>query len=157
MAEQPRDPQPNLLLAVMTLVAYLATVIMVFGFLSLFLDRDVIAERDAGTLLGPSMVAAACLVTFVRLRRLRPEQRPWRPAALAAASTYVVMILVAGVGYAFARQQPMWFVLYLQQQAVSPFVVAAAVLSGAAIIAFWAVSARSANDNRGIDRGDPGE
>lgn len=157
MAEPQQEPQTNLLYAVMTLAGYLATVIMVFGFLSLFLDRDVIAERDAGTLLGPTMVAAACVVTFVRLRRLRPGQLPWRAAALAAASTYLVMILIAGTGYAFARAQPMWFVLYLQQQAASPFVIAAALLSAAAIVTFWAVSTHTGTGNRGIDRGESGE
>lgn len=157
MPEPQPEPQTNLLYAVMTLVGYLATVIMVFGFLSLFLDRDVIAERDAGTILGPSMVAAACVVTFVTMRRMRPGQLPWRAAAVSATSTYLLMLLVAGIGYAFARQQPMWFVLYLQQQAGSPFVIAAALLSAAAIVTFWAVSTHAGTDNRGIDRGEPGE
>jgi hypothetical protein len=157
MDERARDLPPNFLTAVMTVVVYLATVIMVFGFLSLFLDRDVIAERDAGTILGPSMVAAATIVTFVALLRLSIERPPWWAAAVAATSTYLAMIVVAGLGYAVARREPMWAVLYLQQQAGSPFVIAAALLSGAAIITFWVVSARTGTGNRGIDRGDPGE
>jgi hypothetical protein len=152
MDERARDLPPNFLAAVMTVVVYLATVIMVFGFLSLFLDRDVIAERDAGTVLGPTMVAAAVIVTFVAL--VRP---PWWAAAVTVTSTYLAMITVAGLGYAVARREPFWAVLYLQQQAGSPFVIAAALLSGAAIITFWAVSARAGTGNRGIDRGDPDE
>jgi hypothetical protein len=157
MDERARDLPPNFLAAVMTVVVYLATVIMVFGFLSLFLDRDVIAERDAGTVLGPTMVAAAVIVTFVAMVRLRAERPPWWAAAVTVTSTYLVMITVAGLGYAVARREPFWAVLYLQQQAGSPFVIAAALLSGAAIITFWAVSARAGTGNRGIDRGDPDE
>jgi hypothetical protein len=157
MGVQAQDPPPNLLPVVMTTVVYVATVIMVFGFLSLFLDRDVIAERDAGTVLGPAMVAAGSLVTFIALLRLNTRRPPWRAAAVSAASTYLAMIVVAGIGYAIARLEAVWAVLYLQEQAGSPFVVAAAVLSGVAIITFWVVSARAGVDNRGIDRRDPGE
>jgi len=55
--------------ALMGTVLYAALVITSAGFESLLLDRDVIAERDAGTLLGPSMVAAAVLVVLLSLLR----------------------------------------------------------------------------------------
>ena len=64
-------------LALFGTVLYVATVITASAFESLLLDRDVVAERDAGTLLGPGMVVAAALVVLLTL---------FRAAALADAS-----------------------------------------------------------------------
>lgn len=50
-------------------VLFGALVIMVAGFEALLLDRDPIDEPDAGTLLGPLMVAAAVLVVLLSLLR----------------------------------------------------------------------------------------
>ncbi|MFJ2356092.1 DUF6121 family protein [Frigoribacterium sp. NPDC087798] len=55
--------------AVMGTVLFGALVIMVAGFEALLLDRDPIDEPDAGTLLGPLMVAAAVLVVLLSLLR----------------------------------------------------------------------------------------
>jgi hypothetical protein len=77
-------------------VLFGALVIMVAGFEALLLDRDPIDEPDAGTLLGPLMVAAAVLVVLLSLLRSAalsdarddraPEVRgtfPAQPAVLA--------------------------------------------------------------------------
>ncbi|GAB2979841.1 DUF6121 family protein [Frigoribacterium salinisoli] len=56
-------------LALFGTVLYVATVITASAFESLLLDRDVVAERDAGTLLGPGMVVAAGLVVLLTLFR----------------------------------------------------------------------------------------
>ena len=58
--------------AVMGTVLFGAIVIMVAGFEALLLDRDPIDEPDAGTLLGPLMVAAAVLVVLLSLLRSAP-------------------------------------------------------------------------------------
>lgn len=55
--------------AVMGTVLFGALVIMVAGFEALLLDRDPIDEPDAGTLLGPLMVAAAVLIVLLSLLR----------------------------------------------------------------------------------------
>ena len=55
--------------ALMGSVLFAALMIATAGFESLLLDRDVIAEPDAGTLLGPAMAAAAFLVVLLALMR----------------------------------------------------------------------------------------
>ncbi|PRY67545.1 hypothetical protein B0I08_106152 [Glaciihabitans tibetensis] len=153
---QPPAPPPNrFLLPALATVAYFAMVIATFGFLSLFLGRDVISDPEAGTLLGPSMVLAAALVTFRALVRTAGRTTPWGASAAAVASVFVIMILVGGLGFAWAQGEPVWLLIYAAQQASSPFVIAAALLSGAIVLSLWAVSSRPPGDGRGIDRGEP--
>jgi hypothetical protein len=156
MTEPLPAPPPNrFLLPVLATVLYLALVIAAFGFLSLFLGRDVIAEADAGTLLGPMMVAAAAAVTFRALVRVVGRQSPMGTALVAATSTYLVMIVVGAVLYAWGQGELVWLVIYSARQAVSPFVVSAAVLAGLTVVSLWAVSPRAERPGRGIDRSGP--
>jgi hypothetical protein len=149
-------PRPNRhLLPALATVLYVALVITTFGFLSLFLGRDVIAESDAGTLLGPAMVAAAAVVTFVALVRVTDRRTPWGAALAAAASTFIVMIVVGALLYAWARGEIVWLVIYAAQQSVSPFVIAAALLAGLTVVSLWAVSPHAEEPGRGIDRSGP--
>jgi len=149
-------PRPNSpLLAVLATVLYVALVIAAFGFLSLFLGRDVISESDAGTLLGPAMVVGAAAVTCATLLRVAGKRTPWRSALAAAASTFIVMIAIGAVLYAWGRGEIVWLVIYAVHQAASPFVISAALLSGLTVISLWAVSPRLEEQGRGIDRFDP--
>jgi hypothetical protein len=144
MSAPPPPQASRYLLPVLFGVTYLASVIADFGFISLFLGRDVIEEADAGTLLGPAMVFAACVVTAVGLVRASESRMPWAPAAGAAVSAYVVMLLVGGVGYAVGRGELIWTVLFAASHAGSPFVVSAAVLSAVFVVGLWALSRRPA-------------
>jgi len=56
-------------LALFGTVLYVATVITSSAIEALVLDRDVVAEPDAGTLLGPAMVVSAGLVVLLTLFR----------------------------------------------------------------------------------------
>jgi hypothetical protein len=156
------SPQPHpapqssrYLLPALATVLYVALVIAAFGFLSLFLGRDVIAESDAGTLLGPAMVAAAAAVTFVALVRVADRRTPWGAVLAATTSTFIVMIAVGAFLYAWGRGELVWLLIYSAQQARSPFVIAAALLAGITVVSLWAVSPRSAGRDRGIDRSGP--
>jgi hypothetical protein len=55
--------------AVMGTVLFTALIITTAAFESVLLDRDVISEPDAGTLLGPAMIAAAVLIVLLSLLR----------------------------------------------------------------------------------------
>lgn len=55
--------------AVMGTVLFAALIIATAAFESVLLDRDVIAEPDAGTLLGPAMFAVAVLIVLLSLLR----------------------------------------------------------------------------------------
>jgi len=58
----PQNPSPlryAVGLIVFAAGVYIAVIICIFGFISLFTELDVIAESDAGTAVGSVMVAAA--------------------------------------------------------------------------------------------------
>ena len=138
-APPPPQPPPTSgpLLPVLAAVTYLASVIAVFGFLSLFLGRDVIELGDAGPLLGPLMVVAAAVVTVLALVRLTDRPGPWRSALLTIVAVYVAMLGVGALAYSLGRGQPLWFVFFIAEQAASPFVIAAAVLAGGFVGGLW--------------------
>lgn len=117
------------MLPVLATVTYLAAVIALWGGLSLLLDRDPVDYRDAGPLLGPAMVAAACAVTWVALWRIT-HTRAWAWVLVALAGSLVAMLLVGAAGYAITRSDAAWLLLAAGHFALSPFVLAAAVLSG---------------------------
>ena len=161
-APQHTPPPDRYFLPLLTTVAYLATVIAVFGFISLLIDRDVIDEPDAGPLLGPVIVAIAAAITLRALVRLSGQPRqgqgqgqgavggrvPWSAAAGAAASVYAGMLLVGALIYAWARGEPLWLLFFAVKQAASPFIIAAALLSGLFVIGFWAMAGRPRVDPR---------
>ena len=135
----PRDPR---LLPVLVSIGYLATLIAAWGFTSLFLDRDVISEADAGPLLGPSMALSAAVVVSIALWRLRHRHSVVGVAAGTTASAYLVMLIIGAVGYAYSRHDAVWLVLFTARYAVSPFIVGAALLAGVSVIFLWAVTVR---------------
>ena len=140
---QPLPPPPDpRMLPLLATVTYGAAVIALWGFVSLALDVDAIAQTDAGPLLGPAMVLGACVVTLFALLRIGRRASPTGPALLAAASVYVVVLVIGAVGYAIIRADASWLVLFVGSYALSPFVIGAALLSGLAAIAVWAGTRR---------------
>lgn len=129
-------------LAVFATVAYLAALIALWGILSVIVDRDVIDYVDAGTLLGPSMVVAALLVTFSSVRGAAIAAHPWRMVFGSAALTLVSMLLVGGIGYSIIRGDFGWIPAATVHFALAPFVPGAAVLSSAVVAASRAVVRR---------------
>ncbi|WP_210479790.1 DUF6121 family protein [Naasia sp. SYSU D00948] len=123
------------LLAVLTTAAWIAVVIAVWGVLSLLLDTDVIRQQDAGPYLGPSMVAvAAVALALLVLRIVRTDERP--PVAFfgTAAAVFLVLLFVGGIGYTLVRGELFWLLGFPLEYAPSPFIVAAALLAGAAAL-----------------------
>lgn len=133
--ELPPPSNPELL-PVLATVVYLAALIALWGFTSLALDVEVVGEADAGPLLGPAMAAAACIVTWVAVRR--PPRSLWLRAAAAVASVVVVMLVVGAVGYTVTRGEPVWLLLFVASNAASPFVIGAGVLSGVTVLSISA-------------------
>lgn len=143
MSEQPRQlppPANPALLPVLTTVTYLATVVAASGIISLLLDRDVIDYPDAGPLLGVAMAVAAGVVTWLGCRRAARSASPWLPAAVTAIGAYLAIIVVGAVGYTVIRGEGAWLLLASAHFALSPFVVAAAVLAFLAVVATHALS-----------------
>jgi len=138
----PPPPDPRML-PVLAAVTYAAAVIALWGFVSLALNVDAIAQRDAGPLLGPAMVLGAVVVTFVALLKVVRRGSPTGAALVSAASVYVVMLGIGAVGYTMIRADVSWLVLFVGGYALSPFVLGAALLSGITVVVVWAVTRRA--------------
>lgn len=136
-----------LVLALFACGLYAALIVASFGMLSLFLDRDVITDPQAGPLVGPIMVAAAvAAVLLVMLqtalgtgstgksrRTLEPMQTvPLLSVLLAAASAYLVYGVSGGIIVSIGSGDPLRAPLFAIAQLASPF--AAAVAAWAAVI-----------------------
>ncbi|MCU1418127.1 MAG: hypothetical protein JWP32_2301 [Schumannella sp.] len=135
MSEVPPQlpPPPNpALLPVLAAVTYLVAVIGAWGLLSFALDRDVVDYPDAGPLLGPAMVAVACVVTWAALWGSRASRRSWAWITAALLGSYAAMLLAAGIGHSFTA---------FAHFAISPFIAAAAVLSGLTVLVVRAAQA----------------
>ena len=144
MAEPQLPPPPDpRMLPVLAAVTYAAAVIALWGFVSLALNVDAIAQRDAGPLLGPAMVLGAVVVTFVAMLRVVRRGSPTGAALASAASVYVVMLGIGAVGYTIVRADVSWLVLFVGGYALSPFVLGAALLSGIGVVVVWAATRRA--------------
>ena len=120
---------------------YAALIVASFGMLSLFLDRDVITDPQAGPLAGPIMVAAAVaalvlvmLQTAVgagrggRARTAEPMHTvPILSVVLAAASAYLVYGVSGGIVVSIGGGDPLRAPLFAFTQLATPFAVAVAV------------------------------
>lgn len=126
---------------------YVALIVASFGMLSLFLDRDVITDPQAGPLVGPIMVAAAVFALLLVMlqaalggrsagaspRAPEPMQMvPLFSVLLAAASAYLAYGVSGGIVASIGFGDPLGAPLFAITQLASPF--AAAVAVWAAII-----------------------
>lgn len=136
MSERPAQlppPASPALPPVLAAVVYIAAVVALWGILSLLLDREVVDYPDAGPLLGPAMAAAAGVVTWVALVRVRRSRSPWPWTVLALLLSLAAMLLVALIGYG-----PVAVPHFL----IGPFITGAAVLSGLVVLVSWALRPR---------------
>lgn len=135
------------LFAVLGAVLWAALVVAAFGFLSLLLDVEVIADAAAGPLLAPAMILAAGVVLALLLIRVQTAgQGPGPNFVGASAATWIVLLLVGGVGYTLVAADPAQLLFFPLRYCLSPFIVAAALLAGAvALGVLWA----SAREKRG--------
>jgi hypothetical protein len=125
-----RPPAP--LIALVAGIVFVALVIGCYGFLTLTLHREVIAEPDATLLAGPSMVlAAAVLVFYLVLRGSRHGGRrlPWGRSVVAALGAWFAGPAVGGVVYAAGRSEPFAAIEFFFRHAGSVFTLASVVIA----------------------------
>lgn len=117
---------PSLLIALFVAVTWAATTFAVAGILSVVLDRDPV-ETPAPVYAGPAAVALAGVVVWLAVGFTARARTPWAGALAGAAGVYLVVVGVALLGSfrSFA------------EQAGSPFVIAAAILAGVAVVGTW--------------------
>ncbi len=140
-------------LAVFATFTYFALVVCAFGFISLLTDTEVVAQQDAGPLVGPSATAAAVLVVLGSLifaaRRYEASVRrateqsigdPVRVPLGRAISTgifaWLAYVVVGSVLYAAAADQLFAGVLFAADALLRLYGVAVGVLAAAVYLAF---------------------
>ncbi|HRQ00523.1 MAG TPA: DUF6121 family protein [Terrimesophilobacter sp.] len=125
--------------AALTTVLGVSVIIMTHGLLSLALDRDVIPEPDASTLVVIAMAGASVVIIFLAtLSGLTPERRSHASLGLAIAAGLGVYALTPAAGalaYAVATERAFAFGYFLLGHLLSPFVLASAIITTLLILA----------------------
>jgi hypothetical protein len=122
-----RAPRPERLIALFVAVLWAAVVFAVDGLLAVLLDRDPI-QSDVGPYYAVLAVAIAGLVLWMLLSGTSTSRHP-----LWGAVGAVALVYLAFVGTALP-----WGLPLVTEQALSPFVLAAALLAAATVVATWA-------------------
>ncbi len=121
----PRHPER--VAGIFVAIVWAALVFAVFGVLAVLLDRDPV-ERPVGPYFGLVAMALALGVVYLGIVLTTPARSPWLGAVSTAAGVYLVILAAALVTDTSLALE----------QAVSPFVLAAALLAPLPPIACWA-------------------
>ncbi|MDR5698411.1 DUF6121 family protein [Agromyces aerolatus] len=79
---------------------YLAVVVCGYGFVSLLLDVEVVADPRAGVLVGPAAVGASVAAVLVTLGlRLRKPRHMAGTVVIATVSSWLALVVVATIGH----------------------------------------------------------
>jgi hypothetical protein len=125
MSERPR--RSDYAIALFVTVVWAAIVFAVDGILAVTLDRDPI-EAQVSPYYAIIALLLASVVTWLAVAAALRSATPWLSAITSTALVYLVLVASAipvGLGL-------------VAEQASSPFVIAAALLSGAVVVAAWA-------------------
>ncbi len=124
-------------IAAFAVVLFLALAIATSGIISLYADREVLTERDAGPLVAPIMfvVASAALyallVTFGRRRGSL-----FVGALVTAVITYFLFLISGSILYSVGKGRPLLSLLFFGSNALGPFAIAVAAIALVLALAF---------------------
>jgi len=124
-------------IAIFAVVLFLALAIAASGVISLYADREVLTERDAGPLIAPTMFAVATaalyvlLVTFARRRGSIVAG-----ALLTAVITYFFFLISGATLYSLGKGRPLLSLLFFGSNGVGPFAIAVALIAFVVALAF---------------------
>lgn len=127
--------------AVFGLVTYVALTIASFGLISLVADRDVIDALNSGVLLGPSMIAAATLLTCVLWVTIATRVPPENVKVSLGASigvgfaAYFAYVMSGALLYMFSTGELFSLAIFMAEQMVSAF----ALIEGAIALVLTAL------------------
>jgi hypothetical protein len=122
-----RAPRPERLVALFVTVFWAAVVFAVWGLFAVLFDRDPI-QSDVGPFYSVFAFVVAGLVLWMLLSGTSTSRHPAWGAIGAVALVYLAFLLTA---------LP-WGLPLVGEQALSPFVLAAALLAAAAVVTTWA-------------------
>jgi len=126
-----RPARPERVVGIFVTVVWAALVFAVYGLLAVLLDRDPI-ELPVGPYYAVFALLLAALVVYLGIQLTTRSRSPWLGALGTGAAVYLVIVVAAGVvDFALAVAQ-----------ALSPFVLVAALLAAATVVSVWAVYAR---------------
>lgn len=124
-------------IAAFAVVLFLALAIAASGIISLYADREVLTERDAGPLVAPIMFVVATaalyalLVTFGRRRGSL-----FAGALVTAVITYFFFLISGSILYAVGKGRPLLSLLFFGSNALGPFAIAVAAIAFVVALAF---------------------
>lgn len=132
-AQPPRQPFTRALLrATLTTVLCACIIVMVHGFLSWGLDRDIVPEPGANVLVTAAMAAASALVIFFAvLGGLTPERAGTASVARALLAGVAVQVFTPAAGalaYVIVTGRPFAFATFFGNHMLSPFVLASSLV-----------------------------
>ena len=124
-------------IAIFAVVLFLALAIAASGIISLYADREVLTERDAGPLIAPIMfvVATAALYTQLVTFGLR-RGSIFVNAVVVAIVCYFFFLLSGATLYSLGRGQPLLGLLFFGSNAIGPFASAVLVIAFVVALAF---------------------
>jgi hypothetical protein len=122
-----RAPRPERLIALFVTVFWAAVVFAVDGLLAVVLDRDPVQSDDVGPYYSILAFLIAGVLLWLLLAGTSTSRNPVWGAIGAIALVYLTLLGVA-LG---------WGLALVAEQALSPFVLAASLLAGAAVVATW--------------------
>lgn len=125
MSERARRPER--LVALFVTVFWAAVVFAVWGLSAVLLDRDPVQSR-VGPYYSVLAFVIAALVLWMLLSGTSTSRHPAWGALAAVALVYLAFVLTAVP----------WGLELVGEQALSPFVLVASLLAGAAVVATWA-------------------
>ena len=124
-------------IAAFAVVLFLALAIAASGIISLYADREVLTERDAGPLVAPIMFVVATaalyalLVTFGRRRGSL-----FAGALVTAVITYFFFLISGSVLYSVGKGRPLLSLLFFGSNALGPFAIAVAAIAFVVALTF---------------------
>ena len=118
----------------MAAVLTVALIVFVDGVLSLVLDRDVVAEPDAGPLVAIAATGFVVVLVFVVTLRRKPASRPLR-VIVAALGSLVGAPLAGALGYGIVRGDPSTVLIYFGAHLIDPFSLAVAAVAASVVLA----------------------
>jgi len=123
------------IVAVFATVLYAALVVAAFGLISLATNLDVISDRSAGPLVGPTMTGAAVLLVLIMLITLGVTTPPDKQrvvvgfAVATGIAAYGLFIATGAVLVAAGNGDPFAVLLFSAGMLGSPFALATGVLA----------------------------
>ena len=124
-------------IAAFAVVLFLALAIAASGIISLYADREVLTERDAGPLVAPIMFVVATaalyalLVTFGRRRGSL-----FAGALVTAVITYFFFLISGSILYSVGKGRPLLSLLFFGSNALGPFAIAVAAIAFVVALTF---------------------